>query len=222
MPNREAFATNPGGSSTMKRREWASWGLFALALAEMTSAPARAGDWVSLFDGQTLSGWTKVGSARSNWEVKDGAIVGTGPASMLYSPKTYKNFRYRAEVKINDGGNSGMYFRCPAQDGDFGKGYEAQIDSTHRDPIRTGSLYTFVHIYDQLVPPDTWFTQEVEVVTKNFRGAVIPHIKVSVNGKLLYEFLDHGNTWKEGYFAFQQHNDGSNVWIKKVEVKELP
>ena len=39
-----------------------------------------------------------------------------------------------------------------------------------RDPIRTGSLYTFVHVYKQLVPPDTWFTYEVEVVDKNFRG----------------------------------------------------
>ena len=66
----------------------------------------------------------------------------SGQASMLYSPKgDYKNFRFRAEIKINDRGNSGMYFRCPAADGDFGKGYEAQIDSTHSDPIRTGSIY---------------------------------------------------------------------------------
>ena len=29
---------------------------------------------------------------------------------MLFSPRgDYKNFRYRAELKINDGGNSGMY-----------------------------------------------------------------------------------------------------------------
>jgi hypothetical protein len=206
----------------MKRLDWACWSLFALALPGLSSSSAQAGDWVSLFDGQTLSGWTKVGRDGSSWEVKDGAIVGTGQASMLYSPKTYRNFRYRAEIKINDGGNSGMYFRCPAQDGDFGKGYEAQIDSTHRDPIRTGSLYTFVHVYEQLVPPDTWFTQEVEVVTKNFRGSVIPHIKVWVNGKLLYEFLDHSNTWKEGYFAFQQHDPGSKVEIRKIEVLELP
>ena len=47
--------------------------------------------------------------------------------------------------------------------------------------IRTGSLYTMVHIFKELVPPDTWFTQEVEVVTKNYRGKVIPHFKVKVN-----------------------------------------
>ncbi len=45
----------------------------------------------------------------------------------------YKNFRYRAEVKINDGGNSGLYFRTTRKPG-FADGYEAQIDSTHTRP----------------------------------------------------------------------------------------
>ena len=87
-------------------------GLLAAALSSI-SACAADDEWVSLFDGQTLSGWTKAGNEDSNWEVKDGSIVGTGKSSMLYSPKTYKNFKYRAELKINDHGNSGMYFRCP-------------------------------------------------------------------------------------------------------------
>ena len=135
------------------------------------------GEWVSLFDGTTLSGWTKGGRKASKWEVEDGSIVGSGRSSMLYSPKgDYKNFRFRAEVKINDHGNSGMYFRCPTTDGDFSKGYEAQIDSTHRDPIRTGSLYGFIHVYKQLVPPDTWFTYEIEVVDQGLaRQRDAPH-----------------------------------------------
>jgi hypothetical protein len=198
--------------------------LLSLGLAILVPNRATADDesWASLFDGTTLSGWTKAGSDESHWEVKDGAIVDTGKASMLYSPKTYKNFKFRAELKINDGGNSGVYFRSPTARGDFSQGYEAQVDSTHRDPIRTGSLYTFIHIYDQLVPPDTWFTYEIEVVTKEYRGHVIPHIKVSINGKLLYEFLDHNDTWKEGHFAFQQHDPGSRVEIRKIGVLELP
>ncbi len=196
-----------------------------LALTALSTNCSRAGDseWVSLFDGSTLSGWTKGGgNENSKWEVKDGVIVGSGNSSMLYSPKSYKNFKFRTELKINDHGNSGVYFHSPTTTGDFSKGYEAQVDSTHRDPIRTGSLYTFVHIYDQLVPPDTWFTYEIECVTREYRGSVIPHIKVSINGKLLYEFLDHGNTWQEGHFAYQQHDPGSRVEIRKIEVQELP
>jgi hypothetical protein len=202
---------------------YAIWAVAAIIWAGTWPTPVPAGEWVSLFDGQTLSGWTKAGGrSNSNWEVVDGAIVGSGQSSMLYSPKgDYKNFRFRAEIKISDHGNSGMYFRCPNANGSFAEGYEAQIDSTHSDPIRTGSIYGFLHVYKQLVPPDTWFTYEVEAVDKNWRGMVIPHIKVWVNGELLFEFLDRTKAWDKGYFAFQQHDPGSKVQIRKIEVMEL-
>lgn len=180
--------------------------------------------WVSLFDGKTLSGWTALemaGKGTSHWEVKDGVIEGSGKQSMLFSPLGhYKNFIYRAELKINDKGNSGMYIRTP-KEATFVKGYEIQVNSTHTDPIRTGSVYTFVHVYKKLVPPDTFFTQEIECVDKMYRGKMITHIKISVNGEVLYEFLDHDRNWKEGHFAFQQHDPGSRVTIRKIEVKEL-
>jgi Domain of Unknown Function (DUF1080) len=207
----------------MRLQRVAVFAFFGSALLSVSASCIGADDdWVSLFDGKTLSGWTKAGNADSKWEVVDGVIVGTGPASMLYSPKgDYKNFHFRAEIKINDHGNSGMYFRSPTATGDFSKGYEAQIDSTHRDPIRTGSIYGFLHVYKQLVPPDTWFTYEVEVVDKTWRGLKVPHIKVTINGELLYEFIERTKAWDQGYFAFQQHDPGSRVEIRKIEVKEL-
>ena len=63
----------------------------------------------------------------------------------------------------------------------FTGGYECQINSTHRDPIKTGSIYTRVHVYEDLVPPDTWFTQEVEVVDRDFRGQTVTSITVKVD-----------------------------------------
>ena len=126
--------------------------------------------WIPLFDGASLDGWEKVGDKASVWEVKDGEIRGSGPASMLVCTKgPYKNFRYRAEIKINDHGNSGLYFRTTPKPG-FTDGYEAQIDSTHADPIRTGSLYGMCHVYRQLVKPDTWFTYELEVRDDVLKG----------------------------------------------------
>jgi hypothetical protein len=204
-------------------RALVSYGILGMALNGLTTSSALAGEWVSLFDGQTLSGWTKGGGrANSKWEVVDGAIQGSGVASMLYSPRgDYKNFKFRAEVKISDHGNSGMYFRCPNPNGSFAEGYEAQIDSTHSDPIRTGSIYGFVHVYKQYVPPDTWFTYEVEVVDKNWRGKTVPHIKVSINGEVLFELIEYTNAWDHGHFAFQHHDPGSKVSIRKIEVMEL-
>ncbi|MFP6763750.1 MAG: DUF1080 domain-containing protein [Planctomycetaceae bacterium] len=185
------------------------------------AAQADDGDWISLFDGKSLTGWQKVGNAKSVWEVKDGALCGSGPASMLVTTKgPFKNFKYRAEIKINDGGNSGLYFRTTAQPG-FADGYEAQIDSTHRDPIRTGSLYGLCHVYRQHVKPGTWFTYDIEVRDDVWRGRNMTRIKVSIDGNELYEYLDFALTHKAGHFAFQQHDPGSRVNIRKVQVLPL-
>ena len=202
---------------------WIVLGAFALV-------PVQAADegkkpetgWVAIFNGKDLDGWEAYnGSGKQdeasktrNWKVEDGVIHGSGPVSHLFTPRgDYRNFRYRAEVKIADKANSGMYFRTAKGPG-FPKGYEAQVNSTHGDPVRTGSLYNFVKVLDHLVPPDTWFTQEIEAVGN--------HIVIKVNGKTTVDFKDPNNTFTQGYFAFQQHDPGSNVWIRKVEVQELP
>ncbi len=176
--------------------------------------------WVALFNGKDLEGWEaydgkgKQDDVSKNWVVKDGVIHGSGPVSHLFSPKGhYKNFKYRAEVKIADKANSGMYFRTAKGPG-FPKGYEAQVNSTHGDPKRTGTLYNFVPVEKMLVPPDTWFTQEIEAVGN--------HIIIRVNGEKVVDFVDAKNTHSEGFFAFQQHDPGSKVQIRKVEVSELP
>ena len=180
-----------------------------------------AAEWTTLFDGETMDGWEKVGKKDSNWEVKDGALCGSGTQSMLvYTKSAYRNFRYRVEIKINDGGNSGVYFRAPPKP-TFREGYEAQIDSTHKDPIRTGSIYGFCHVYEQLVEPDEWCVYEIEVRDDVWRDRELTRIKVTVDGKELYEYLDFNKTWAEGHFGFQQHDPGSKVSIRKVEVMPL-
>ena len=178
-------------------------------------------NWISLFDGRTMDGWERIGNEKSVWKVKDGALTGSGPASMLVNTsKSYKNFRYRAELKISDGGNSGMYFRTTRKPG-FSDGYEAQIDSTHTDPIRTGSIYGMCHVYKQHVKPDTWFKYQIEVRDDVWRGRELTRIKVTIDDKELYEYMDFEMTLKDGHFAFQHHDPGSIVHIRKVEVLPL-
>ncbi len=206
-------------------RSTLAWLSFAAALTVslcLGEVKAQDKDWVPLFDGTSLDGWEKVGNEKSVWEVKEGAICGSGPASMLVCTKgPYRDFRYRAEIKINNHGNSGLYFRTTRKPG-FADGYEAQIDSTHADPIRTGSLYGMCHVYKRLVEPDQWFTYEIAVRDDVWRGKPMTRIKITVNGDELYEYLDFAQTFKEGHFAFQQHDPGSKVCIRKVEVMELP
>jgi hypothetical protein len=187
--------------------------LLGIVFGALAPACSHAGEWVSLFDGQTLSGWTAADGTPGQWKVEDGAITCSGPASHLFSPRgDYKNFRYRAEIKINDKGNSGMYFRTK-KGGGFPHGYEAQVNSTHRDPVKTGSLYNHKPVKEILVPPDTWFTQEVEVIGN--------HIIIKVNGKTTVDYEDPKNTYTEGHFAFQHHDPTRKVAIRKIEVMEL-
>ncbi len=185
-----------------------------------------AKDWVQLFDGKTLTGWKVHPEGTGEWKVEDKAIVGSGKASHLFSERgDYENFRYRVEAQINDGGNSGQYFRTQFGPG-FPKGYEAQINATHTDPIRTGSLYPAfgaklsdeakkkILVLEAPHKPDEWFTQEV-IADGN-------HIIIKVNDKVTVDFVDENNTFTKGHFAIQQHDPKSMVKVRKVEVKELP
>lgn len=170
--------------------------------------------WVQLFNGKDLTGWKTHPKDKAVWEVKDGVLFGTGQKGHLFSDRDdYENFHYRVEARINDKGNSGQYFRSqfgPA----FPKGYEAQINSTHRDPVKTGSLYNFVKVLNTPVKPDEWFTQEV-IADGN-------HIIIKVNGETTVDFVDEKNTYKKGHFSLQQHDPGTVVQFRKIEVKELP
>lgn len=46
-------------------------------------------------------------------------------------------------------------------------------------------------------------------------------MKVIVNGDELYEYLNFFIAFTAGYFAFQQHDPGSVVNIRRVEVMPL-
>ena len=174
---------------------------------------AAADGWINMFDGKTLNGW-KANQNPESWTAKDGTIVGDGPASHLFwMERECENCEFKAEVKINHGGNSGMYFRTAFGPG-FPKGYEAQVDNTHKDPKRTGSLYNFVNITEQLIPDDTWWTQHI-IADGN-------HIIIKVNDKTVVNFVDEKKTFTKGYLALQQHNAGSVVEYRNLMMRPLP
>lgn len=209
-------------------------GLLWVGLGLLVGRPAVAADdkdsddkdWVQLFNGKDLTGWKTHPDDEAKWEVKDGILIGTGKVGHLYSARDdYTNFRYRIEAKINDHGNSGQYFRAKFTKR-FPPGYEAQINSTHGDPIKTGSLYPAFNrklpreeqdkicIKEMLHKPDEWFTQEV-IAKGN-------HIIIKVNGKTTVDFVDEKSTYTKGHFALQQHDPGTVIMVRKIEVKELP
>ena len=229
-------------------------GCFVISNSAVRGDEKSEAGWTQLFNGKDLTGWKihpkpggdiaevinvekdgktigfdaklKNGKTTHLWRVEDGVLIGSGPSSHLFSERDdYVNFQYRVEAKINDKGNSGQYFRTKFGPG-FPSGYEAQINATHGDPVRTGSLYpdgrTKLKDYRKEICvlntaphlPDEWFTQEVT--------AIGDHITIKVNGKTTIDWKDPNNTFTKGHFALQGHDPGTVVTFKKIEVKELP
>ncbi len=168
--------------------------------------------WHHLFDGKTLSGWKTFDPG--GWSINaEGSLVGKGPRSHLFSPKTYKNVEFKAEAKLNHKGNSGMYFRAKLMPG-WPDGYEAQVENTSPDPQRTGSLYNRAKMLDQLIADDTWWTQHIIAIGNR--------VIIKVNDKIVVDFVDEKRSFIEGHLALQQHDPGSVVQYRNIVAKALP
>ncbi|MCL2742650.1 MAG: DUF1080 domain-containing protein [Planctomycetaceae bacterium] len=199
------------------------------AFAQLTEEQKNDG-WVSIFDGKTLDGW-KANETYEGFEVKDGAIVGKGNRNHLYYIKEeLKDFELKIDVKINKGGNSGVYVKSQWQDAMWPiTGFELQVNATHGDPVKTGSLYDIIKIFKAPHGDDEWFTYHLVC-----KGNVL---KVSINGELLYEYVDplekggvpqDGNITgqnkrisQKGYIALQQHDPKSIPQFKNIFIKKL-
>ncbi|HTM53175.1 MAG TPA: DUF1080 domain-containing protein, partial [Pirellulales bacterium] len=127
--------------------------LACLAVGDVCLAEekADADGWITLFDGKTLSGW-KVSENPEQWKVDDGRIVAAGPRSHLFymgddesKPAEFKDFHFKADVMTTPFSNSGIYFHTRYQAVGFPQiGFEAQVNNSHGDPVKTASIYHIV------------------------------------------------------------------------------
>lgn len=83
-----------------------------LALVLALSSFGRAGDWVSLSNGDSLDGWTKLGGG-ATYTIKDGVITGTtGPGKNTFLTRgPYGDFDLEYEVRCDSELNSGVQIR---------------------------------------------------------------------------------------------------------------
>ena len=197
------------------------------------SLSAATPQWIDLFDGRSLTGWTP-NENQTSWKVRDGELHADGPRCHLFytGPKAdFKHFELEFEANAAPAANSGLYFHTGFQEKGFPfKGFEVQVNNTaggegtYRERKRTGSLYGVRNVYKQIVADNTWFTANVLVRGKN--------IQVRVDGMLVVDYteptpvyvppgperdrrLDHGT------FALQCHDPGSKVRYRKVRVRPL-
>jgi hypothetical protein len=201
-----------------------------VCLASITNQPAFGRDsddgWISLFDGRTLNGW-KASENKGTFSVRDGMIVAQGPRSHLYyagpvEDANFRDFEFKAEVMTKPGANSGMYFHTEYRETGWPrKGYEVQVNNTHSDWRKTGSLYGIKDIRKSPAKDNQWFTQHIIVDGRQ--------VTIIVNGRTVNEYTveaagaaRRGRSLSSGTFALQGHDPGSTVYYKNIMVRPLP
>ena len=103
------------------------------AVNQLSPGEKKAG-WILLFDGVNKTTEWKVGEsgdATSNdWDIEDSSMKSPNhqySESMLFTKKTFDNFEWKADWKLNKGGNSGLFIRVPVKTGWFCGSYEFAI-----------------------------------------------------------------------------------------------
>jgi len=174
--------------------------------------------WISLFNGKNLSGW-KASENVGTFSVRDGIIVVKGPRSHLFytgnvESANFTDFEFKADVMTKPGANSGMYFHTEYRDTDWpDKGFEVQVNNSHTDWRRTGSLYGINDVRDSAAKDNEWFTQHIIVDGRQ--------ITVMVNGKTVMQYAVPEKL-SSGTFALQGHDPGSTIYYKNIMVRPLP
>jgi hypothetical protein len=185
--------------------------------------------WVSLFDGKSLQGW-KANENPGTFQVAEGHIVVHGERAHLFYEgpvlnHNFKNFEFKAQVMTMPGANSGIYFHTQYQPGGWpAKGYEVQVNNSHTDWRRTGSLYGVQDVKEVLVPDKVWFTEHIIVQGKK--------VIIKINDQTVVDYTEPPQVWRpqdmagrlisSGTFALQGHDPNSQVFFKDIMVKPLP
>jgi hypothetical protein len=197
-----------------------------LFLSAFSVSNRQDADWVSLFDGKSLTDW-KVGNNASTFSVQNGEIVVHGPTAHIfydgpYKDHNFKNFELKVDVMTMPGSNSGIYFHTIYQDGGWpSRGFEVQVNNSHTDWRRTGSLYGISDVKEVYVKDGEWYTEYIKVVGK--------HYTIKINDKTVVDYTEPdqltGDQAKRanpsGTFALQGHDPNSEVHFKNIRVKIL-
>ena len=208
---------------------------------------AQEDGFISLFNGKDLSEWKSATENPQCFSVEGGVLMVKGGRSHLFyqgpAGIDFKNFELKLKVKTLPGANSGVYFHTKYQETGWpDAGFEAQVNSTHQDPRKTGSLYGIVNI---------WVLQEEErkIVEVNENGEVFSHqaaapsrdnqwfdyhitvkgnkITIRVNGMIQTAWTQPegwnmgGRKIGSGTIALQAHDPDSEIHYRDIRIKAL-
>ncbi len=198
--------------------------LTSLTLLAQSSRPKLPGeDWVQLFNGKDLKGWTEVG--KEKWIVDDGTIHGQAISKAygyLETEKKYKDFHLALRFKCEGDGNSGVFFHTAFKPGtpDVSQGLQFEVDCTIGQ--HTGGIYGDGRGWI------VWPSPENELVVRHgewneYLLKVEGNRYVSrLNGVVMVDYTDPNPKSFDGTIALQLHSGGKgNMRFKDIWIRDL-
>lgn len=206
--------------------------ILALTLTALTPpVVAEKGQWVDLFNGKDLEGWTQR-NGTATYRIEEGAIVGKtaegSPNSFLCTDKLYGDFVLTFEVKVDDALNSGVQIRSQSEGGKpEGRvnGPQIEIEASGENGAEAG------YIYGEAC--GGWMTPESDLKPhKHFKDgewnsykvrAKGSRIKVWINGELISDLVDEEKfkSHPKGFIGLQVHSVGAGTGPYEVAWRNL-
>ncbi len=195
--------------------------------SKTAEAPA-AGEWVTLFNGKDLTGWTDAAGGASKWKVTDGTLQGQKGSGDIWTKERYGDFTLEVEFKTT--GNSGVFFRTDKPKDPVQTGIEIQVDNPGGpDKHSVGAIYDLVPPSKNLGKKDDWnkyvITARGSMITVELNGEKVASMdldKWTEAGKnpdgTVNKYSRALKDWKrEGHIGFQDHDN--KVWYRNVRIK---
>ena len=207
----------------------------ALFLFCLSGSVAIAEDpgFISLFDGETLNGWTLVRRTGRGYVVENHVLVCPADGGgNLFTQKEYSNFVVRFEFRTEPGGNNGVGIRAPLEGDAAYAGMEIQI-LDDQAPVYQGKLRPAQYhgsIYD-VVPARQGFLKKAGEWNQEEITASGRRITVMLNGTTIVDAnLDSvkdpqvlkkhpGLARSQGHIGFLGHD--TRVEFRSIRLKEL-
>jgi len=216
-------------------------------VAEQENEPG----FVSMFDGQTLKGWSVMpNSAAKAWNVEGGSIVGDGDKGrsyLVYENHNIANFELKLSYRFKDEGNSGISIRAridktkkrhfQSYHADFGHvGIGRQVlgawdfhtpNRVEHECLRGDRLVIDVNDKPTLTKIDGAVTlADIRRGDWNHVHVIAKdnHFQYFINGKLSSEFTEHldkDRRLTSGMIQLQLHDPGMIVHFKDLRIKIL-
>jgi len=201
--------------------------LFLFACGLLLAQPAKmklpGEDWIQLFNGKDLTGWTQIG--KEKWAVEDDTIHGIALSKdygYLKTEKNYKDFHLSLRFKCEGDGNSGVFFHSEFKPGtaQITQGLQFEIDCTIGQ--HTGGIYGDGRQWI------VWPSPENETVVRKgeWNEYLLKvegnHYISRLNGITMVDFTDPKPKSFDGGISLQLHSGGKgDMRFKDIMIRDL-